>query len=395
MRDTSLSGAIIPTLGLAGLLYAGLGVAGDGRIGNTEFGYSGYVKLDVLYSDYSDGDVASGAIGRDYYYPATIPVNASPGMDDAHAFLDMTATATRFALKTQTDVDGEIIKSYIELDFQNSPGGNEVVSNSYNPRLRHAYLSWRGWLFGQTWSTFQNVTALPETLDFIGPAEATVFERQAMVRYTRGPWQFALENPETVAIPYGGGGAVVTDDNRVPDIVGRYNHRFGGGSDLVVAVIARSLAVNDSIAGVDDESYGYGISVSGTFKIGTDDIKWMLSHGDGLGRYLGIATLPGAVADANGTLQTIGATAGYLSYRHFWNARWRSTFVYGLFEGDADTQLTGEAVNASAQSLHANLLYSPLKPLTFGVELMHAVRELENGQEGSLDRLIFSAKYAF
>ncbi|TMP26646.1 porin, partial [Pseudoalteromonas rubra] len=43
----------------------------------------------------------------------------------------------------------------------------------------------------------------------------------------------------------------------------------------------------------------------------------------------------------------------------------------------------------------ANLLYSPVKKLTFGVEFKHAERETESGADGDLDRLQFSAKYAF
>ncbi len=57
--------------------------------------------------------------------------------------------------------------------------GDERVSNSYAPRVRHAFFTYNNWLFGQTWMTFFNVGALPENLDFVGPAESTVFGRQA------------------------------------------------------------------------------------------------------------------------------------------------------------------------------------------------------------------------
>jgi hypothetical protein len=45
--------------------------------------------------------------------------------------------------------------------------------------------------------------------------------------------------------------------------------------------------------------------------------------------------------------------------------------------------------------MSVNLLYSPLKALTFGIEFMRAGRELENGITGKFDRLQFSAKYNF
>src|SRR5690554_1518076 len=35
----------------------------------------------------------------------------------------------------------------------------------YNDSLRHASISWNGWVFGQTWSPFANLTALPNTIE--------------------------------------------------------------------------------------------------------------------------------------------------------------------------------------------------------------------------------------
>ena len=126
MSETT-TGVTVPTLALHGLLLGGLLISGpalaDGmKVGNTEFSISGYVKLDVIYSQYSDGDVAAASIGRDYYYANTIPVNAAPGMDDSHSFLDMHAKQSRIVLKTKSDIGGEIIGTHFEFDFNNSPG---------------------------------------------------------------------------------------------------------------------------------------------------------------------------------------------------------------------------------------------------------------------------------
>ncbi|MGB5894121.1 MAG: hypothetical protein WBG58_08075, partial [Ignavibacteriaceae bacterium] len=60
-----------------------------------------------------------------------------------------------------------------------------------------------------------------------------------------------------------------------------------------------------------------------------------------------------------------------------------------------DAEISGAGVNKLAWSMSVNLLYSPVKPVTFGVELMRAGRELENGVSGKFDRLQFSAKYNF
>ena len=142
---------------------------------NTEFSFGGFIKMDAMLSTYSDGDIAPANIGRDFYVPSTIPV----GGQDEGADLDYSAKSTRLNMKTVTTLeDGETVTGFIEMDFLSSPGGTEVVSNSYNPRLRHAFFKYDGLTAGQTWTTFMNTGALPETVDFLGPSESSVFVRQ-------------------------------------------------------------------------------------------------------------------------------------------------------------------------------------------------------------------------
>jgi hypothetical protein len=64
-------------------------------------------------------------------------------------------------------------------------------------------------------------------------------------------------------------------------------------------------------------------------------------------------------------------------------------------EYDNEVNLTGDRVNKSSNSWTVNFIYSPLPKLDVGAEFRHAVRELENGADGSLDRLQFTTKYSF
>ncbi|MGI9286749.1 MAG: DcaP family trimeric outer membrane transporter [Pseudomonadales bacterium] len=362
----------------------------SGMGAGTTVTFGGYVKTDAIYSDYSDGDLAAGSNGRDFYIPSTIPV----GGEDEDPDLDMHAKESRFFLKTDTDIGGSKLTSYFEMDFLLPPGGNERVSNSYNPRLRHAFIKYDGWLLGQTWSTFQDVGALAENLDFVGPAEGTVFERQPQIRYTQGPWQLALENPESTITPFGGGDRIVTDDNGLPDIVVRYTHTQDWGW-LTAAALARQLSVEDSATNIDDDETSFGISVSGKILFGKDDLRFMVTGGTGLGRYVGLNVANGAVLDANGDLEAIDSLSGFVSYRHFWSEQWRSNLTLSTFSADNDDDLTGGGATKEAQSVHVNLLFSPNPKFTVGVEYMIATRENEAGDDGDLNRLQFSGKYAF
>ncbi|WP_193049017.1 DcaP family trimeric outer membrane transporter [Pseudoalteromonas undina] len=361
------------------------------KIGDTEFTYGGYIKLDAMWSDYSAGAPAGSSVGRDFYVPSTLTVGSD---DSSDAVFDMHARESRFNFGTATLLDnGKTVKTKIELDFlASAPGGNERVSNSYSPRIRHAFISYDGWLFGQTWSNFQNVGALPEALDFVGPAEGTVFVRQSQIKYTTGAWSFSLENPEST-ITTAGGGMAVTDDASLPDFTARYTHKADWGN-FVVAALARQLTYK--VGGVDADETSFGVSASGMVKLGEDNLKFMLTQGKGLGRYVGLNVARGAVLSGD-DLDAIDSTSGFIAYQHKWNSQWRSTFLYSFLSADNDENLLamyGDPTESS-QSYSANILYSPVKRLTFGAEFKHAERELESGVDGDLDRLQFSVKYAF
>jgi hypothetical protein len=355
------------------------------------FKFGGYIKADLIYSDFGGDSVSGSSAGRDFYFPSTIPVG-----DAGESYVDLHAKESRINFKSTHDLDnGTKMTTFVEVDFLLSGQGDERVSNSFAPRLRHAFFTYNKWLFGQTWMTFFNVGALPENLDFIGPAESTIFGRQTMIRYTSGPWQFAIENPETTITAYGGGERIVADDNLVPDLVGRFNLDRDWGN-FTVAAILRELSYENASTGIDDSETGYGISLSGKFEIGErDDFRWMASTGNGLGRYIGLNTANAAVLDEDGNLHAIYSTGMFGSYRHFWNEKWRSNLTLGYLTVDNDVELTGTGVTSEAKSVHLNLIYSPQPRMDFGIEFLYADREEESGADGDLTRVQFSAKYAY
>jgi hypothetical protein len=357
------------------------------KVHKHSFKFGGYVKADLIYSDYGGGP-SSGA-GRDFYIPGTIPVGS-----DGETYLDLHAKESRVNFKSTHNLDnGAKMTTFVEMDFLLGAQGNERVSNSFAPRLRHAFFTYNKWLFGQTWMTFFNVGALPENLDFVGPAESTIFGRQTMVRYTSGNWMFAAENPHTTITPYGGGGRIESDKNNMPDLVGRYNMK-GDWGNFTVAALLRQLRYEDG--GNKDSETGYGVSLSGKLLFGEkDDFRWMASMGSGMGRYMGLNTANGAVLDENGNLHAIDSWGIFGSYRHFWSNKWRSNLTLGYLSVDNDVSLTGTGVTKNASSIHVNMIYSPVPKMDFGIELMYADREVESGADGDLTRLQFSAKYAY
>lgn len=352
----------------------------------TNFGFGGFVKHDMMYSRYSGGSVPPQNILRDFYVAGALPVGGESSTTD----FDTHARETRFFFNVERPEDG--LQGYIEFDFSSRTGGDERLTNATSPSIRQAFVRWGNLLAGQAWSTFFNVGALPENLDFVGPAEGTIFIRQPQIRYTNGPWQFAIENPETTVTPFGGGARLVTDTANIPDLVLRYNHSADWGS-FTVAGLGRQLGIAGP--GGTDREMAFGLSLSGKFDIGRNDLRWMVSGGPGIGRYLGLNTSNDAVLDANGELEAIDLLGGFVSYRHFWTDQWRSNFTLSAFRADNDTDLTGMGVTKSAESAHANLIYQATPHLRFGMEYIYARREIESGASGNMNRLQFSTVLGF
>ena len=366
----------------------------------TRFSYGGFIKLDSSITRTNDGDLADGSVGRLFYVPKTIPVGGGMA-NESGTDTDMGANFSRFWFGADTELDsGDKLKAYLEFDLFGGGStaftGNEVSTNTYAPTLRHAYVSWNNWLAGQTWSNFQDVAALPDAVDFLGPTEGTVFVRQAQVRYTSGPWSFSMENPQTVYTPYQGNMAQVSgDDGAVPDITARYTAK-GDWGHFGIAGLARQLKYQNGPLGISESGTGLGASVSGKFNIGAnDDFRYMVTAGSGIGRYVGLALNNDAVLDAEGGLENIDLVAGFAGWRHVFGPQLRGNLFYSMAEYDNPTEYTGLGITRSASSAHANLIYTVLPKLEVGAELIWGKRELETGDSGEINRLQTHVKYSF
>jgi hypothetical protein len=307
--------------------------------------FGGYVKLDARYVD---GNINS--IVNDYW------VGAGNVGDISRTSLR--ATETRINTKyVHGDVTG-----FIEFDLHGG-GGNEIVSNSSNPRLRHAFIKYKNILVGQTWSTFVNTSALVDGVDFGGPLNAVAFIRQGQVRYTQGNFQVALENPESDKGD--------SSQDSMPDVVAKYTFN-GDWGNVSVAGLARQL---NTAGGNSESTFGYGITGKiNTF--GKDDLRFQI-HGGETGRYVGTV----AARDLVG--EEVEESKSYMvAYRHFWSDDIRSTAFYG--------KTSTEVADTDRRHWGVNLFKSYTKELSFGVE----VGNFESvDQNADSDYVQFSAKY--
>lgn len=357
----------------------------------TTYKFGGYAKFDSMFSDYSDATPDGNSLMRQFYYAPQIPIGDGTGSSDMTSDFQARESRLNFRADTTTG-SGDKITAFVEMDFFTHVDGNEVVSNSYSPRMRHAFVKYNKWTLGQTWSTFQDVGALPEALDFVGPAESTTFIRQAMIRYTSGNLEVAAENPQTFVA----GGT--RDRSTMPDLIGRYTFKLDGGSYVKVAGLVRSLKVQDTTgSGSQADETGFGVSASAKFVMDNgDDLRAMVTFGDGVGRYIGLGFVPDGYIDATtGDIETAESLAWFVSYRHLWNSKWRSNIMYGTNSIDYNDDLQAASLNDTASSIHVNLIHNILPKLDVGAEFIWGEREVVSGTDGDFTRFMLSAKYAF
>ncbi|MCG7200519.1 porin [Marinobacter pelagius] len=363
---------------------------GDGlKIGGTTISFGGFIKADLIYGSNGNGQLNTYSIGL----PRTFASAAATENDWKVGF---SARESRFSFGTSTDdVAGHRLRTYLEMDFHQGIGapGNEVVSNSYSPRLRQAYGSWNGWDFGQTYTTFTDLAAMPEILNQ-GKQAAFIYTVQPMLRYTMavpgGKLMVALENPED------GFGDNSYDDQSYPDLTARYQVR-GKHGFYSIAAMARNLEDDAS----NDSKLAGAVSLSARIPtFGRDDLRLQYSYG-ALGRYMGLFTYPDIDLGAQAAgevepLKTYGATA---AYRHFWTPAWRSSVTVSHTEIVDDLAFSPAGTLSyfdSSTSVHANLLWSAHKNLTLGLEYAYwDFGEIATTGSEQYEQVMASAKLSF
>ncbi|MGR8919361.1 MAG: DcaP family trimeric outer membrane transporter [Gammaproteobacteria bacterium] len=350
-----------------------------------ELSVGGRIKLDTVYTSVSAGDNAATDL---FLSPGVIPLDDAGEQDQVR----FTARSSRLWLKSWQPTPLGDAAAYLEFDLYGG-GGNQRATNSYNVRLRHGYGEFGGFLFGQTYTTFMDATALPEHNDD-GSAAGGILVRQPMLRYTTaaagGQLSFAIENPETT-LAAADDVLLAPDDDRMPDLIARYGRRAAGDS-WALALMAREIRADRN--GQSDSAFGLAASLSGSVALGAADrLRFAATGGNAVGRYMSFNAFPSGRLDATGDIALTPSAGGYLSLTHLWSREWRSNLTAGYAWQDGDDAFGAE--NEHVYTVHANLLWSPLISTTLGLEGIYGARERFDGRDGEQFRLQFSTLHKF
>jgi hypothetical protein len=339
----------------------------------------GYVKLDVIH-DFNE-------IGNELKF-ATQTIAVPEASASRTTF---SPYETRLNLDVRGPVGEHAARAFVEGDFFGGGGGSF--------ELRHAYFELGGFLAGQTWTTYMDLSSRPQTLDFEGP-DGELFVRQPMVRWTqpfadRSSFSLAFEGSSQDITPTGsfGGGSTTP----LPDLTG--NVRLEGeGRHLQVSGVLRYLDFEGDQGTPDSSALGFGVALSGKTEVGAPGRRLMaqVSYGEGSARYNQAMRGTGsdAVLDAQGDLEALPVVAAVLGYEHDWSERWTSTFVGTIAQVDNSSTQAATAIE-KIRAASVNLVWRPYPAFQSGVEYLFGMRENADGQDGVAHRVMFSFRFVF
>lgn len=388
---------ILSLMGLA----LGATVNAELELGKTTLDIYGFAMLDM--------GIQGGQNDPDWYdvmRPSKLPVYQNQYGADGNFYSSV--RQSRLGFKTSTPLGDEEIKTIFEFELFGV--GDDAGQTTF--RLRHAYGEYKNFGAGQYWSVFMDPDVFPNSVEYWGPS-GMIFYRNIQFRYIPVKGQnntvaISIEKPGASGDP-GYESATFPDTAAhfpVPDLAAHYRHSQDWGH-VQLAGILRYIGLEDTApGGVEDDFIGWGLNLSGNYKIGSDTVRLQLVYGEGVGNYLNDGA-PDIGATGAGTAETLPLLGIVAFYDHSWSEKLSSSIGYSMYNVDNSSAQTPSAFKTGHYAL-ANVLHHPVPNLTYGLELQYGKRinkgdgqtEVIDGTARNIEsfddiRLQFSVKFAF
>ena len=327
------------------------------------------------------------------FVPSDIVVNDQPsGQPDNRT--TFTANASRFILGTSTPTERGKLSTFFSWDFN----GN-TTSSSADLRLRQAWGQLDNFVLGgdlrvgQAWTAWDDLHALPETMDIQGP-NGSQKKRQPLIRWARD-----FQDKYTLWVSLEDPDYDITNGNTKsawPDTVVSVNWH-GDWGHLKPALVGRQIRGDDPNGG-SDTAIGWGTQLAGKLKVPLlaekDNFKFQVVYGAGIGSFNNDGGFDDALFDNDGDLKTIDSFQGYGAFQHWWTSSLRSNVVFGWVDVDNRSEQSGDSLDRTLYAA-GNLVWSPLKQVDMGFEYLWGKRENKNNDDGTASRIQATSRFKF
>ena len=323
----------------------------------------GFLKTDFFY----DPRVAGLWYGG--LSPSSFPSSPQPAPSNSTLSMRFSRLTTEF----RQPLGDDTLRGLVEWDLYGAFGRNTL-------RLRHFWAQYKNFLAGQTLTAFGDPDTFTDTLDPAGPPGA-ISIRLPQFRYTHpfNPHNWIGGSVEMSGsdLPFSTLFGTPVPTSSWPSFVGFYRFENSHGH-LRAAAIARSVGgfiPNTAIPDLKDHRTGYGLSLSGAWRIGRlrDTFVFQGAGGRGIATYFADNFGLGADAgfDARGRLVTTPIYSTSVGYQHYWTRSLRSNANYGYLRINNTAADPGASYHFSNYAT-GNLIYQPSVLYLVGAEYAYA-----------------------
>ncbi len=339
-------------------------------------------KVEALEKRHATSVSISGYVKGDFYIDSDIDLGNTFGnatglklddvaADDDDGAVGAHAQQSRIRFSSSTDTSYGALNVVAEIDFDPYAAAPGAIN------VRHAHGSLGPVLVGRAWSIRGDDHTFADTIEFDGPA-GVVADRYEQIRLTL-PLGNGFYGQMAVEPPING--------NEVPTFLAALRYSAGWGAVNVTGSVGRYD--NDGGENVSTHSLHVGAHLNAT-KATKVMATLNMTRGDGqIYGAFGDANAIGT--DASGDLEAYDAIGGFAGVSHGWSDSIRSGVYYGWAKNDNP----GVDVNKTVQTVHANVIWSPVPQADIGFELIYGSRETNGGGEGEATRFQIGVKYGF
>ena len=355
------------------------------------FAVGGFVNLRASYG-------FDGIANNIDFVPYDIPV---PGNYATKQQIGMDASTSRIYIKAIANSQslGRVVV-FMDADFR---GGSAY---SYTPRVRSAYVSFKGLTLGRDVTTFCDLSAAPTTIDFQGP-NAYNFNFATMIRYEHSFWDnifkmgVAAEMPN-VSATYGTEGNFAPLPQRMPDfpIYAQVSWGKNRTSHFRASAVFRNMYAYDVARDKNTSLFGWGVQASGRINI-LDflDIFFNGVYGQGITPY--IQDLTGSGLDF--TPDPLKPTSIQTMPMFGWQAAAQINIIPRLSVSGGYSAVNVQRKNGyytedqykQGQYVFGNVFFHVSPRMKIAAEYLYGVRKNMNSAKNHANRINVMAQYNF
>ncbi len=334
--------------------------------------------------DYNDREMLT----RNSFNPYEIPTTNE--MRSPNYYSSLSQTRLGFEVTRSTKDYGNLFIR-IEGDFN-------TTTKSY--RIRHAYGQIDKWLIGQTWSLYSNVSYVPPTVNFDGPASSAML-RTPQIRY----YHYVNEKIDyNVGVEYSVPDIILIDSisttsllQVIPDVTGRIRYKKGPLKLDFSGIVTTISSRNDS---VDKISYSFGLGgmVAGKYTLNdTEQFYFSANVGRAVSHYINMFSGKGEDATYNANDKNYEAQVsfgGFFAYQRDLSEKFSAYAMFGI-EDINNKDFQPDNTYSSSYSVLFDLFWTPLEGAKVGAEYIFGQRFNRGGDRGFAGRFGLLIYYDF